>query len=225
MKMEGTAIILAILGGISLAVGAVWMIGTAWRESSEQGLLCWFVPFYPIYYGITRWRKSKQSFIVGIVGFTMLAIGFLIFFLQFNSEVTSVISQFMEAAEAKNVEQAYSSFHPEGISKGELAAFIEREPELFRGYERVITGSWNVNYDSVDTIGYVSGYIMYTGDKSLPFEASLTEENNAWKVLAISIGDKTSPYRESTPAVIRAEPNTTAPRTPVKTVIVYTTPT
>lgn len=184
--MEGL-IVGAVVGGIVCAVGGIWILITAFRESTSQGLLC-FVPFYVVYYAITRWSKLKKPFIIGLVGVVVLIGGLAGGLTQFKSEAEPVISEFMEAGAAKNMEAAYTCFSSQSASKEEIAEFINDNYDLFAGYERVTTSSWEVQSSAGVTEGYTAGAIIYTDDTRMPFEAWLVKENDVWKLTGFSFG-------------------------------------
>ena len=52
--------LMVIAGYIVMGICSIWLIVVAFRESALHGLLCWFVPFYAIYYAITRWEDCKR---------------------------------------------------------------------------------------------------------------------------------------------------------------------
>ena len=185
--MIGT-IVAAIIGGIVAAVGEIWILLTAFRESTTQGLLCMFVPFYVIYYAITRWSETKKPFIIGLVGFVLFLGGIIPTFMQIKAEVEPVITEFMEAGVAKDMEAAYACFSPQAVTKKEITDFINNSYNVFESFERVATSSFEVSSSAGITEGYVSGAIVYTGDGRLPFEAWLVKENDIWKLTGIDIG-------------------------------------
>jgi hypothetical protein len=156
--------------------GRRWIrtINTAYRESTLQGLLCLF-PLYAIYYSIKReW-----------------------------SEVKLVITEFMEAGEARNVEAAHACWFSPCATKEEIAELIESSRDVFTGYERLSINSLgtrsvadipdvadvtDVTAGTKVTEGDVGGAIIYTGGKRLPFKARLVKEDDVWKITSIKIG-------------------------------------
>jgi hypothetical protein len=58
-------------------IGGVWLLLTAFFESFGAGLFYIFIPFYNIYFIITRWRETRLAF------FTFLA-GLALFFANFG---------------------------------------------------------------------------------------------------------------------------------------------
>ena len=56
------------IGVVIWFVGAILIFNVAFKESIKQGLLTMLVPFYAIYYAITRWAETKIPSIVCLVG-------------------------------------------------------------------------------------------------------------------------------------------------------------
>jgi len=174
--------LLGILIPVILVViffGGRWIrtINTAYSESTLQGRLCLF-PLYAIYYAIKRQ----------------------------HSELKSVITKFMEAGVARNVEAAHACWFSPCATKEEIAQLIESSRDVFTGYERlsinsletrsvadipgvtdVIAGT-NVTEGTKVTEGAAGGAIIYTGGKRLPFKARLVKEDDVWKITSIKIG-------------------------------------
>jgi len=120
-----------------------------------------------------------------------------------HSEVKSVITEFMEAGAAKNVEAAYACCSPHSFTKERIAELIKSSYDVFAGYERLSIKSLGTRSvsgisDVIDitdvfegtkvTEGDVGGAIIYTGGKKLPFTAQLVRENYIWKITGIQIG-------------------------------------
>lgn len=182
------AIIAAVIGGIVAGVGGTWILITAFRESTSQGLLCMFVPFYIVYYAIKRWSDAKKPFVLGLVGFVLFLGGLVPTLMQFKSEVEPVVTEFMEACEDKDVEAAYACFSTQSVTKEDLTDFINNNYSVFADFERVTTSGWEMESSAGITQGYVTGTIIYTEDRALPFEAWLVKENDIWKLTVINIG-------------------------------------
>jgi hypothetical protein len=72
--------LLLLAGAATSLVGNVWGIVVAFQESTEQGLLYLFVPFYSVYYWITRWDEASRPFWVVLLGFGLCvaAVGMLL---------------------------------------------------------------------------------------------------------------------------------------------------
>ena len=183
------AIIAAVIGGIVLGVGWIWFAVTAFRESTSQGLLCLFVPFYAIYYAIKRWSDVKKFFFIYLVGVVILIVGLAGSCTQITGEVEPVIARFMEAGAANNTEAAYACWSTQGISEEDIADFIESNyDDVFAGYERLNISGFQAQSSAGITLCDVSGAVIYTDGESLPLEASLAKVNDAWKITYIHIG-------------------------------------
>ena len=70
-------IVAAVVGIIGFFGGMIWMARIAFKESTGQGALCLLVPFYALYYAITRWTDAKVPFIMVLVGLIALVVGLL----------------------------------------------------------------------------------------------------------------------------------------------------
>jgi len=186
-------IILAIIGGIVAGVGWIWILITAFRESTSQGLLC-IMPFYAVYYAINRWSATKTPIVISLVGvgFALLIVGIVFSLMPFH-EVKAVITKFMEAGAARDVEAAYACWSPwSATEKEEIDEFIESNCDVFIGYKRLtIHQRIEQSIDGI-TLCSVSGDIIYTGagDPRLSFHASLHKDNyGCWKIANIRIGN------------------------------------
>jgi hypothetical protein len=71
MGQFGTVLIWVFAGGLYLA-GLIGMLLTAFRESSACGLMYLFVPFYGLYYLLTRFDDMKKPFGLALLGWAML---------------------------------------------------------------------------------------------------------------------------------------------------------
>jgi len=186
------AIVAAVIGGIVTGVGWVWVVITAFRESSTQGLLCLFLPPYAIYYGIKNWSDAKKPTVIAVVGVVVLIVGLVDSCTQLFEEFSGfepVIAEFMEAGAANNTEAAYACWSPWAVTEEDITEFIEDNyDDLFAGYESLTISGFEGDSSGGITTCYVSGAVIYTGHQSLPFEASLVKENDVWKITGIYIG-------------------------------------
>jgi hypothetical protein len=106
-----------------------------------------------------------------------------------RSEFESVITKFMKAGAARNMEAAYRCWSPHSATEENTAEFIESSYDVFAGY-RGLTISDQETRSGVGGIneGDVSGAIIYTGDQRLPLKARLVKEKDGWKIIGIRIG-------------------------------------
>ena len=63
---------LLFIGYIIMLISWGWIVVIAFKDSLMCGLLFSFIPFYSVYYIITRWEKSKEPFIIHLVGWFIL---------------------------------------------------------------------------------------------------------------------------------------------------------
>ena len=182
-------IIAAVIGGIVLAIGWIWFAVTAFRESTSQGLLCLFIPFYAIYYAITRWSRTKKFFLIYLVGVVILIVGLAGSCTQIMGDVEPVIARFMEAGAANNTAAAYACWSTQGTSEEDIADYIEGNYEdVFADYERLNISGFQAQSSGGITMCDVSGAVIYTDGESLPLYASLVKLNDVWKITYIYVG-------------------------------------
>jgi thiol:disulfide interchange protein len=96
--MDGL-IIAAVTGAIIFAATLIWIIVIAFKEAIRSGLLSMFVPFYALYYAISRWTKTKKPFVIGLIGVALFAGGIVL--VQFELEIRSVIARIREPSEVE----------------------------------------------------------------------------------------------------------------------------
>jgi len=180
--------VVGFIGVALFGIGFVLVLITAFRESSFQGLLCMFVPFYLVYYGITEWSSVKKPFIIGLAGIIIAVVGIVPGVFGATAGVTPVLAKFMEAGAAKNVEAAYACWSPQAATKERIGELIETEHRLFEGYKGLNLSSWSVQSSAGITRADVSGSVSYTDGRRLPLKASLVKENDVWKITRIQIG-------------------------------------
>jgi hypothetical protein len=73
----------AFAGLIMMVVGGIGLIVVAFMESAVCGLLYLFVPFYGLYYVITRWEDTRRFFLLSFCGwFLVIALGLFLPALQ-----------------------------------------------------------------------------------------------------------------------------------------------
>ena len=173
-----------ILGAVVAAIGGVLILITAFRESTSQGLLCLFVPFYQIYYVIKRWRDTKKAFIIVLVGSVILAVGIVPAF----SGLKPVVTEFMEAGAAGDVEAAYALWSTGAATEQQIGDFIENNRDMFEGYKGVSMPNRSIQSTGGLTRADVGGTISYTDGRRLPFTARLVKENDVWKLTGMNIG-------------------------------------
>jgi len=105
------------------------------------------------------------------------------------SGVKPVIEAFMEAGAANNTAAAYACVSPQAATEEGIAEFINSNyDDIFAGYERLNISSFHGESSGGITTCDVSGAVIYTGDESLPLEASLVKKNGDWKITYIYIG-------------------------------------
>lgn len=63
------------LGAVSIMVAGLWVLVLAFQESIWVGLLYALVPFYSLYFFVTRWSVVKRPFLASIVAFGLILAG------------------------------------------------------------------------------------------------------------------------------------------------------
>lgn len=176
------------VGVAAFGIGFVWVLITAFRESTSQGVLCMFVPFYEVYYGITRWSSVKKPFVISLAGIIIAVVGTVPGIVGATSGIKPILAEFMEAGQAKNVEAAHACWSPRAVTEERISELIETEYHLFEGYKGLNLSSRSVQSSAGITRADVSGSVSYTDGRKLPLQASLVKENDAWKITRIQIG-------------------------------------
>jgi hypothetical protein len=151
-----------------------------------------------------------------IVAIIVVVIGVAVYYAlkRRHSEMKSVITEFMEAGAARNVEAAYACCSSQSLTKERIAELIKSSYDVFAGYERLsinslgtrsvtgisdfadVTDITDVFEGTKVTEGDVGGAIIYTGGKKLPFTAQLVKENDIWKITGIEIGSTAKWWRD-----------------------------
>ena len=182
-------IIAATIGGVILSAAGILLLFIAFRESTSCGWLFVLVPLYGLYYAISRWTDTKWPFLVSVIGVVLFVVGIAGAVTQTIFELEPVVAAFMQAGVARDVDGAYTYCSSGAITRGEIARFINYNYEWwFAGYRDVSTGSWSVETVAGTTTGYISGDIIYSDNRRLPFEASLVKDDGVWKITGFNIG-------------------------------------
>jgi hypothetical protein len=63
------------LGWILAMGGGLWFLIVAFQDSALEGLLCFLVPFYSLYYLITHFEETKRPFFVQLAGMGLAMLG------------------------------------------------------------------------------------------------------------------------------------------------------
>ncbi|MBA7688669.1 hypothetical protein ES703_97158 [subsurface metagenome] len=187
--MGGWATVAMFVSILFFAVGGIAFLIVAFRESILCGLACIFIPFFSLYYVITRWRKARSPFFIILIGLAIFLGGTLPTVIQFKAEAEPVIAEFMAACEMKDVEGAYTCWSSGAITMERVAELIDKEHAwLFEGYESISTSSWSVETGAGATRGRFSGLIAYTDKPKRSFEALLIKVGNDWKITDLFVG-------------------------------------
>jgi len=72
---------ITVCGIVASAFGLRIMI-IAFKESAVTGLLYLFVPFYALFYVITRWNKCGRFFLTSLAASAMSGFGFLLLWMS-----------------------------------------------------------------------------------------------------------------------------------------------
>lgn len=124
-------------------------------------------------------------FVVVIAGVVAFVVWRLV---RRRSELQPVITEFMEAGAARNVEGAYACCSHYSPTKEDVVDLIRNSYDVFTGYERLTMGGTHSQSGGGMTEAYVNGRMIYTGGKKLAYKCSLMKENDVWKIAGIEIG-------------------------------------
>jgi hypothetical protein len=180
------------IGFIGFWVGFVWIIVTAFKESKSCGLLSIFVPYYFIYYGITRRSKAKRALLFcasGISIFIMSFIPLMILNSNADSRVESVMSDFVEAASAQDINVAYSYWAP-GTSMSTVSGLISKYQQEFQNVEKISKKESRLTFKYYRNMEITyNGNINHTNGQSTKFGLIAVGENDSWKIKSLVIGN------------------------------------
>ncbi len=77
---------IVVVGAFSLALwGVIWLLCMAFAESLIQGFLCLFVPFYSLFFALSRWNERRGAF-----GLTLAPLAMLLISLIFSAAAVGV---------------------------------------------------------------------------------------------------------------------------------------
>ena len=76
--MVALGMILMAGGGIASFVGSIQILIAAFKESTGQGLLSFFLAPYMLYYIFTRWEACKKAFLMSIGGSVAIVLGSIV---------------------------------------------------------------------------------------------------------------------------------------------------
>ncbi|MCI0696245.1 alpha/beta hydrolase [candidate division KSB1 bacterium] len=71
-------LVILLAGAASWAVGATWLSIMAFRESAGRGFAYLLIPFYSLYFGSSRWPKTKTPMLILSIGFGILILFILV---------------------------------------------------------------------------------------------------------------------------------------------------
>jgi fermentation-respiration switch protein FrsA (DUF1100 family) len=71
--------LITLLAGVAgWLTGAAWLSVMAFRESAGRGFIYLLIPFYSLYFGSTRWPKTKKPMLILSIGFGILILFILV---------------------------------------------------------------------------------------------------------------------------------------------------
>jgi len=74
MRVAGWTVV--VLSWLVCLYSGIRMLITAFQESALQGVLYLVVPFYPLFYVITRWDKVGGLFLMNLAGTVFMCFGY-----------------------------------------------------------------------------------------------------------------------------------------------------
>jgi hypothetical protein len=69
-------LVIAGVGLLIAVIGRIWFLAVAFQDDVIQGILCWWVPFYDLFYLIMNFDEEKLPFFTSIAGVVVMIIGF-----------------------------------------------------------------------------------------------------------------------------------------------------
>ncbi len=75
--MAALGMLLLVVGWAGAAIGSLAILVVAFKESIFQAI-CLCIPFYGLYYVITRWETCKKGFLLSIGGGVAAVLGTIV---------------------------------------------------------------------------------------------------------------------------------------------------
>ena len=115
--------------------------------------------------------------------------------MRIEKDVKQVIAEFMEAGEARDIEEAYAcKYYKSSFEEGIVELIERRYDDVFAGYKSLAINSMSWQSDMMLLGGgafqrcRVKGDITYTSGRVLRFDARMVKENGIWKISVLRIG-------------------------------------
>jgi len=68
---ERRMLILMVVTYLIILSSWIWIVAIAFKESVGCGLLFSLIPFYSLYYIVTRWSRVREPFLIHLVGWIL----------------------------------------------------------------------------------------------------------------------------------------------------------
>ncbi len=139
----GVFIVVAANVGM-LVVGVAYLVSLPFKEGPTYGLLNLLVPFYAVYYWVTRWHKMRKPVLKTLGAFVPIALVLVAYFLyeegptiekEFEQAVPPGVKQEIEqflGGEAKEAAKAGKGDEPAGGRVQEAVDQVRQMGEMYR---------------------------------------------------------------------------------------------
>ena len=167
-------VLLGILAWVIAMVAGIWLVVIAFRERALHGILVLLVPFYAVYYAVTRWDRCATPFILALVSQVNLLTGIVLTTFNLSANARLVLALLWCVTMSVQI----------GLAHGLLVTRLKLQPFvvtlcgllLYRGIARGITQDQTQGFG----IGYGALRYLSTGtpfSAPFPFMTWISEGN------------------------------------------------
>ena len=184
-----TCFALAAIGFVAFFTCYVRLVVLAFKERTTFGLLLLFVPYYFIYYGISRWKKTKLSTIIGAIAVFIFIGAILTPSILIRYQVKPVLTKFIQASADINIYEAYNYWIPD-TNEDFVGQLVVNNEKIFTQFKKFTIRNIQTNYPwNGDLHSQLNGTIYYE-NSTIDFHATLTIIDGTWKIRSFTIGHK-----------------------------------
>jgi hypothetical protein len=142
------------------------------------------------------------------VAIAVAAFVFVMHVVRESFQLKRVISRFMEAGAARDIEAAYACCSHSSCTREAVAELIEGSCDAFQDYKRITISEHKSHWrEGTERRAWLKGKIIYRGRKQA-FWCSLVKERDGWKIAGLPIGStKEGVVGQAVPGIGGDEPS------------------
>lgn len=178
---------LIVIGGLTMVVCGVWTLVIIFRSSTAGGCLSMVFPPLALIWVLMEWDKAKKPFLITLIGLALFVGGLVPTLMQFKAEAEPVITEYMEAGAARDVDRVYACWYSGEITRERIVELVNEDYWIFSDFKSVRTSSWSVVYGTDATEGHIEGLIVYSSGAERPFRADLVKIGEVWKITDLDV--------------------------------------